>query len=520
MDDDELKPAVELVDITKAFPGVVANDAISFSLRRGEVHILLGENGAGKSTLISILSGMLTPDAGQIIIDGEPAEIRSPRDALDAGIGTVYQHSLLVPTLTVLDNMMLGTNRSFRLDRVHAQKRMHELTQLLDVEIDPDARVGDLALGQRQQAEIIRALWSSERVLVLDEPTSMLTPQGVQSLGRVMRRLAERGLSVVFITHKLNEAIDFGDRITVLRRGRKVGELEPLQMVGKGVDDLKDEIIALMFGASSAGADANPSGNIEKAEWLDQQPVCFRLVDVEIQGDGPKPILDGITLELRRGEVLGIAGIDGNGQKELAEVIAGQRPLLHGQVYLDDKEIQRLSVAKRQDLGIRYVTDDRHGEGTVGQLSIAINSVIKRIGQRPFWRRTRIRHAVINEFARTMIAEQDVRTPNEKVPIATLSGGNMQKIVVGRELAKGPRVVVYNKPTYGLDVKTMQVVLNQIVEQARRGTTAILISTELDELISASDRIAVMYEGRITGILPSRPGIEAQLGELMTGASA
>lgn len=507
---------VELVNICKAFPGVIANDDISISLRSGEVHVLLGENGAGKSTIISILSGMLTPDSGQIVIDGEIAQIRSPRDSIDAGIGTVYQHSLMVPTLSVLENMMLGTNDSFLLDRQYASERFQELLNLLDIDMDPEVLVGTLALGQRQQAEIARALWSSERVLVLDEPTSMLTPQGVLALGNVMRRLADRGIAVVFITHKLDEAIDFGDRITILRRGRKVGILAPDRLIEMSRQEIKTNIVDLMFGSSATGTPPE----LEVAEAKTIGPICFRMVDVTITQENQRPLLHDINLELARGEVLGVAGIDGNGQKELAEVIAGQRTISSGEIYLDETPIQRLSVAKRQRLGIRYVTDDRHGEGTVGPLSIALNIVIKRIGQRPFWRRGRIRAAVINEFARAMIEDQDVRAPNETVAIHTLSGGNMQKIVVGRELAKGPRIVVYNKPTYGLDVKTMRVVLSQIREQAHRGTTAILISTDLDELISTCDRIAVMHEGKVTGILPSGPGIETRLGELMIGSAS
>ena len=511
----ESPPVVELAGITKVYPGVVANNCVDLSLHRGEVHVVLGENGAGKSTLIGILSGMVTPDSGSILIDGEPFQIRSPRDALDLGIGTVYQHSLLVPTLSVVDNLMLGTSGLFRLDREQARHRLEELASVLGVQIDPESIVGDLALGQRQQVEIVRALWRGERALILDEPTSMLTPQGVQALGAVIRRLIGNGLSVVFITHKLNEALDLGDRITVLRRGRKVGEFTPVEMASTERENLKNQVMEMIFGEVDTGAPRI----VAKRDSLDQQPACFRLDDVTLRGERPWPLLESVSFDIRRGEILGIAGIDGNGQKELAEVIAGQRKLDSGEVFLDDEPVSSLSVAARQKRGIRYVTDDRHGEGTVGELSISLNTVLKRVGQRPFWRRSRVRNSLIREFATNLVREHDVRTPNGEVPIANLSGGNVQKVVVGRELALEPRVVVYNKPTYGLDSKTIKAVLARIVAQANQGTVAVLISTELDELIDTCDRIGVMYQGRLTGILDSRPGIETQLGELMTGGT-
>jgi simple sugar transport system ATP-binding protein len=320
---------------------------------------------------------------------------------------------------------------------------------------------------------------------------------------------------VVFITHKLNEALDLGDRITVLRRGRKVGEVTPDAIANTDREDLKNLVVEMIFGAT----DTDTQPVVGKNDSLGQQPACFRLDGVTLRGDKPWPLLEAVSFELRRGEIFGIAGIDGNGQKELAEVIAGQRELHSGEVFLDEEPISDLSVAARQKRGIRYVTDDRHGEGTVGALSISLNTVLKRVGQRPFWRWALVRHSLIREFAANLVRVHDVRTPHEEVPIANLSGGNVQKVVVGRELAMEPRVVVYNKPTYGLDAKTAEVVLARIIAQANQGTVAVLISTELDELIATCDRIGVMHLGRLTGILDSRPGIETQLGELMTGGT-
>lgn len=506
------QPIISLRQVTKRYPGVTANDAIDLEIHAGEVHVLLGENGAGKSTLIGVLSGMVSPDEGEIVIEGEPVGLESPRHALDLGIGTVYQHSQLVSTLSVLDNLMLGNTSSFSLNRTETLARFQEFTELLDIDIDPRVTVSDLSLGQRQQVEIVSALWRGRRLLILDEPTSMLTPQGVEALGRVVRRLAGDGLAVIFITHKLNEVLDIADLVTVLRRGKHVGTITREEMTELARDDLRARMIEMMFGPEGTSSSISVS-----RQSSGQGPPRLRLERVTLNGDGPTLLLDEVSLDVGSGEIVGIAGIDGNGQKALAEVIAGQRLVDSGQVLLDDEPIHDLSVAERNALGVRYVTDDRKGEGTVGPLDIATNSVLKRIGQPPFWRSHLIRREPINEFAEAIIADHDVRAPNSRVPISKLSGGNIQKIVVGRELSMGPRVVVYNKPTYGLDVKTIRAILDRIIEQANDGTSTVFISTELEELIACSDRIAVMHRSRITGIVKARPGIEHELGRLMTG---
>lgn len=511
----EITPTVELIGITKAYPGVVANSDIHLTLLPGEVHSLLGENGAGKSTLIGILSGMVQPDAGEIRIKGKTVRIHSPRDALERGIGTVYQHSLLVPTLTVLDNLLLGVDQGWKLGRETAMARLHELATLLDVEIDPSSIVGDLALGQRQQVEIVRALWRGEGVLILDEPTSMLTPQGAEKLVQVVRRLVSKGLAVVFITHKLNEALELGDRVTVLRRGKIVGEVTPGELRNKSRIQVTDEVLKMIFGEKSDASQGTSAIQIS-----DTAGETFRVDHVSVKGDGPHPVLDEVSFALKRGEILGIAGIDGNGQKELAEVLAGQRRVDNGEIILEGLSIQHLSIAARQAKGVRYVTDDRHGEGTVGPLSIALNVVLKRVGEAPFWRCSFVRHGAIREFARKLINDHDVRTPHEEVAISTLSGGNMQKVILARELALEPRVVVYNKPTYGLDARTTAIVLARIADQARAGVTTVFISTELSEIVAICHRVAVMYRGQLSEPISVRPGIELQLGALMTGSTA
>jgi simple sugar transport system ATP-binding protein len=511
---NQLTPTVELIGITKTYPGVVANQAIHLALRPSEVHILLGENGAGKSTLIGILSGMVQPDAGEIRIKGEAVRIDSPRDALEHGIGTVYQHSLLVPTLTVLDNLLLGVDQGWKLGRVAAKARLQELAVLLDVEIDPFSVVGDLSLGQRQQVEIVRALWRGEGVLVLDEPTSMLTPQGAEKLGRVVRRLVSKGLAVVFITHKLNEALDLGDRVTVLRRGKIVGEVAPAELQNKSREQVTEEVLKMIFGEKS-----DASHSAATSEVTESTEEVLRADHVSVYGIGSQPVLDNVSLNLKRGEILGIAGIDGNGQKELAEALAGQLHVDSGEIILGGQSIQHLSIAARQTRGVRYVTDDRHGEGTVAPLSIALNIVLKRVGEAPFWWRSWVRNDLIREFARKLIKDYDVRASHEDVAISTLSGGNMQKVILARELALDPHVVIYNKPTYGLDARTTSTVLESIIKRANAGVATLYISTELSEIMSICHRVAVMYRGQLSEPITVRPGIELQLGALMTGST-
>jgi ABC-type uncharacterized transport system ATPase subunit len=510
---------VALRGITKSFPGVVANDRIDLDVHAGEVHALLGENGAGKSTLISILAGMYRPDEGEILIEGRAQEIDSPRAAIELGIGTVYQHLTLVPTLSVLENLMLGIgSQGARLDLGAARDRFDELAKVLGVSFDPDATVAGLALGQRQQVEIMKALWRRSRVLVLDEPTSMLTPQDYDELRHYLERLKGQGLAIVLITHKLHEAIEMGDRVSILRSGRKVGSLEPDDVAGRSADELRGQIVRIMFGDETpevesavelSGAEAPREARPARG------PVVLSVTDVELAGDPQEVGLRGVSLELHAGEVTGIAGVDGNGQRELAEVIAGQRRPDSGNVFLGDEDATRLGVAERQQRGLRYVTDDRLGEGTVAGFDVAMNSVLKRIGEAPFWSHGRVNRAEIDRYANQLVEDYDVRTPDVYARVATLSGGNIQKLVLARELAFSPKVVVFNKPTHGLDVRTAEFVRDTITRLASEGVAALVISTEIDELITLCDRIAVMSRGVVTGVVDNAPGAEERVGELM-----
>ncbi len=519
-------PAIALRGVTKRFPGVVANEDISLDFFPGEIHVLLGENGAGKSTLIGMLAGMQQPDAGEISVRGHAVRIGSPRESLALGIGTVFQHVLLVPSLTVIENLMLGGPWWRPLDRASVMRRFSELSGVLGVHLDPDALVGRLSLGQQQQVEIMRALWRGEQVLILDEPTSMLTPQGVRDLGEVMKRLRDKGVAVILITHKLREAYAFGDRISVLRLGRLVGQLDTTALDKMSETQVTDAVIRLMFGSGEDhGRDAETllgrGARRRSADAIDRRLAPRLSVrDVSTMADFGECPLHQVSFDVWPGEVVGIAGVDGNGQKHLAEVLAGQRPAAAGRIELDGRDIGPDGVAERRRHGVRYITDERLGEGTVGPLSVATNLVLKEIGAPPLWRHGVSLWDRIHGHAREQIRTHDIRTPSERTPIARLSGGNIQKVLLARELTVAAGVVIFNKPTYGLDLHNMQLARDRIAEGAARGLATIVISTELDELLEVSDRIAVMFQGRVRGVVPNQGTAERTIGLLMTGAEA
>jgi len=519
-------PTVSLRGIAKAFPGVVANDDISLDFHAGEIHVLLGENGAGKSTLIGILAGVHQPDAGEIRLRGRPVRIGSPRESLALGVGTVFQHVLVVPSLSVLENLMLGSSGWRRLDRAAALARFRELSATLAVTIDPDVPVGNLSLGQQQQVEIMRALWRDEGVLILDEPTSMLTPAGVQELGQVMRRLAERGVAIVFVTHKLREAYALGDRISVLRLGRLVGQLPKERLEAMNEAQVTEEVIRLMFGSSEGhGREAETlvgrGHPRRRSAAIDRSgPPRLVLAGVSTSAESGECPLRAVELQVWPGEILGIAGVDGNGQKHLAEALAGQRRLSAGSITLDGVDIGPLDVAARRRLGLRYITDERLGEGTVAPFSVAINLVMKEIGAPELWHRGISRWDRIHGHARARIDEFDIRTPSERTPVGRLSGGNIQKVLLARELGAAARIVVFSKPTHGLDLQNIRIARDHIRAGAEAGRATILISTELDELIELCDRIGVIFQGRLTGVVDNAEGAEQRIGLLMTGAEA
>ena len=515
--------------VTKRFPGIVALDEVSLEFRGGEIHVLLGENGAGKSTLLGLLAGMQQPDAGEIVIDGKPVLIDSPRRSMDLGIGAVFQQLLLVPSLSVIENLMLGGPWWQPVKRAAALRRFGELATALAIRIDPDAPVTALSLGEQQQVEILRALWREEKMLLLDEPTSMLTPQGVADLGRMLRRLKEKGVALILITHKLLEAYEFGDRISVLRQGRLAGEIDPERMRSLSAGERTAEVLRLMFGTEANDERTRAAPDIaaltgrkaHRARPVDRlKPPVLTVSALATERLPGETALREVTFELWPGEVLGIAGVDGNGQKHLAEALAGQRAVAQGRIALDGRDVARGRVPERRRVGIRYVTDERLGEGTVGTFSVAINLLLKEIGSPPYWRRGITDWSLVHASARDQIRDHDIRTPSERTPVGKLSGGNIQKVLLARELGADARVAILNKPTYGLDLQNQRLALERIDAAAARGVALIVISTDLDELLEISDRIGVMFQGRLAGIIDNAADAERRIGSLMTGAES
>jgi simple sugar transport system ATP-binding protein len=505
----EPAPVLEMRGITKRYPGVLANDGIDLDVRPGEIHALLGENGAGKTTLMNVLYGLAVPDGGEIRIDSQPVTIASPADAIARGINMVHQHFMLVPVLTVAENVLLGAETMANpifLDRNEANRRIAELTKRFGFDLDPSAKVETLSVGWQQRVEILKALYREARILVLDEPTAVLTPQETEEIFAVLRRLAQEGHSIIFISHKLYEVLEIADRITVIRRGRVVGSRRPAE-----TDE--EDLAALMVGREVALT-------VDRGESHPAAPV-LSIGDLRVNDDRGQEVVRGVSLEVRAGEILGIAGVAGNGQDELVEAITGLRRPTSGSITLSSADMTRWGVRNRREHGLGYVPGDRQRYGLVLSFTVADNLVLTQYYKPPFARGVVRNDAAISEWAREAIQQYDIRTPSETVPAGTLSGGNQQKAIVAREFSRELKAVVLDQPTRGLDVGSIEFIHKQAIRMRDAGTAILLVSAELDEVLELSDRIAVIYRGEFVAFVDARTAVKEEIGLLMaTGGQA
>ena len=498
-------PALEVRNITKRFPGVLANDHISFTLMRGEIHALLGENGAGKSTLMNIIYGLYEQDEGEILVHGKSTEINNPNDAIALGIGMVHQHFMLVPTLTVTENIILGNEvtSGLTLDRRGAAKRIRELSEQYGLAIDTDAYVRDISVGHQQRVEIVKALYRGADILILDEPTAVLTPQEADDLFAVIRTLVEQGKSIIFITHKLREVLAIANRISVLRHGKLVGSTTPEEAT-------ESSIASMMVGRDVVLV-------VEK-EPAKPGKAILELNNLFVREDRDLMAVNGVSLEVRAGEILGIAGVQGNGQTELVEAIVGLRRVEEGSVRIAGQNATNASPRKITEIGVGHIPEDRQADGLVTSYTIADNLVLNTYYQSPFARGLLRNEAAIQEQAEQLVKKFDVRTPSIVTSAGSLSGGNQQKVIVAREFTRPVKLIIAAQPTRGVDVGSIEFIHSQLVELRDQGAAVLLVSAELDEILALSDRIAVMYHGKIVATSQRDEITRNELGLLMAGA--
>ena len=499
---------LELREITKRFPGVLANDHISISADRGKVLGLLGENGAGKTTLMNILSGLYKPDSGQIFIDDTELVFADPVAAIEAGVGMVHQHFMLVPVFDVVEAVALGaetvTGPLGTFDRKAARKRIVELSDQYSLAVDPDAKIESLPVGVRQRVEILKALYRHSDILVLDEPSAVLTPYETEELFTIIRSLAAAGTTVIFITHKLNEVLEVANDIVVLRRGRVAGTADPKTAT-------RQQLANLMV-----GRDVElivPKGPAKPGE------VVLSLKDVHVRDDRLEMAVDGVDLDVRAGEIVAIAGVQGNGQTELVEAIVGLRPVDSGTMSIGGRQIDKPTPRSISDLGVAHIPEDRGRDGLIAPMTVAENYILDSYYRAPYSRRGILDLDAVNERARAGVKDFDIRTPSIETRAGALSGGNQQKVVVAREFSVPVQLVIAAQPTRGLDVGSIEYIHKRLIEQRDAGAAIVIVSTELDEVIAVGDRIAVMYDGRIVGILSGEDATYEKVGLLMGGAS-
>lgn len=500
-----MKPILELKGITKRFPGVLANDKINLTLNKGEIHALLGENGAGKSTLMNILYGLYEPDEGEIFVEGKKINVSSPRDAIAQGIGMVHQHFMLVPVFTVTENVMLGdetTKVGVFLDRKSPAARIREISNEYSLAVNPDSYIKDLPVGLQQRVEIIKLLYREADILILDEPTAVLTPQEVDELFTIMRSLVESGKSIIFITHKLREVLTFADRITVIRGGKVVGTTTP-----KEAD--QNQLAAMMVGREvSLDVNKKPAEVNEKVLEVENLVVLDDLNHVAV---------NNVSFDVRGGEILGIAGVQGNGQTELVKAITGLSHPIDGKLKLMGRNINKASPRLITEIGTAHIPEDRQQDGLVLTATIADNLVLNTYYLDPFAKSVIVQEDKILDNAEKIISNFDVRTPSPLIPVGSLSGGNQQKVIVGREFSRPIKFLVASQPTRGLDVGSIEYIHTRLLEKRDDGIAILLVSTELDEILKLSDRIAVMFDGKIISIIDAEGATKEQIGLLMAG---
>jgi general nucleoside transport system ATP-binding protein len=504
---DERAVALELRGITKRFPGVLANDSVDFDLRRGEVHALLGENGAGKSTLMNVLYGLYHPDEGEILIKGKPARLHSPKDAIKYGIGMVHQHFMLIPVMTVAENIVLATEPTHAgvlLDYRAADRRVRDLSRAFNFAIDPEATVESITVGQQQRVEILKALYRGADILILDEPTAVLTPQEARELFQILETLTREGMSVVFITHKLNEVLDIADRITVLRRGKRIDTVDREGATEEGLARMMVGREVLLRVDKEAPTPGEPLLTVD---------------DLHVVDDRGLEAVRGISLEARAGEIVGIAGVDGNGQSELIDALTGLRDVASGSVSIGGRDVTGKSPKAILDVGLGHIPEDRQRRGLVLEFSLAENIGLHDYDKPSFSRRGWLFPRQLIRRAATLLRQFDVRGGNSQTRASALSGGNQQKVVLAREISREPSVLIAAQPTRGLDVGAIEFVHRRLVEARDNGKAVLLVSLELEEILSLSDRILVLYEGRI--VAEHGPDVEEEeLGIEMTGLGA
>jgi len=496
---------IEMRNIRKEFPGIVANDNITLQLRKGEIHALLGENGAGKSTLMNVLFGLYQPEKGEIHVRGKKVNITDPNVANELGIGMVHQHFMLVEKFTVTENIILGNEPTAKgqVDVKKAAKDVEAISKQYGLSVDPNAKIEDISVGMQQRVEILKTLYRGADILIFDEPTAVLTPQEIKELIAIMKKLISEGKSIILITHKLKEIMEVSDRCTVIRRGVGIGTVDV-------ADTNQDELASMMV-----GREVNFSIQKKPSEPSNETLEISSLV---VEDARKVPAVNGMNLSVRAGEIVGVAGVDGNGQSELIEAITGLRKAKSGSIKLNGKDVTNWKPRRVTESGIGHIPQDRHKHGLVLDFSIGENMVLQTYYKRPFSRNGILNFSTIMDKAKSLIKEYDVRTPSEMTPARALSGGNQQKAIIAREIDRSPNLLIAAQPTRGLDVGAIEFIHSKLVEERDKGKAVLLISFELEEIMNVSDRIAVIYEGKIVAIVKPEETTEQELGLLMAGA--